>query len=968
MPGDQLRRVAGRVLGPSWTAREAELGTVTVALPDGDDVHAPALLGDPCAVVDLLIDRYPTSSWSPSLRWLHAVVTFAVDAAVSGLILPTLDTTGLRWRARWELIDNADIDERVSSLIETMPQVLVSTSSRDARGIIEDCADAACRRALRASGWRPPLPRSRTAPVVAVRRITTGLTDETGTVVGDTERHEAAFATVSTAMSDTRRLAEGSNPIACRGRLTPGDPDEPWRLWFEVVPLDDPAAAVPWADVFAESTDAREKLGSGSLASVRRHLRDLAIRLAALVPGLDRLDEDPSLGEIFLDLDDVVLLLSDGLELCEHAGAPILVPTGLVRRKLRLTASATPAEGGGVSSDLSTSMIDVDWGLALGDDALSDAELRALADAKSGLVQLRGDWVRVDAGQARAALEQLGAKRQGSSTMSPAQLLRAAAEAMSAEPGDAADADGVGAVIEVRDDESSTSWLNDLLAGLPDDRLVEAHEPAGFVGELRPYQRRALGWMQFLGRLGLGGCLADDMGLGKTPTTLAHLLGRAGRAPSLVLCPLSVVHNWDSEAAHFTPGLSVFVAHGPDRPVGEKFLQVAAEVDIVVTTYGTVTRDIDTYEMVDWEIVVCDEAQAIKNHHTKAARAVRRLPAMQKVALTGTPVENRLAELWAILDAVNPGMLGGITWFRERFATPIERGDEGDALEGMRRLTEPFVLRRTKADKTLVPDLPDRIEAVAWATLTQEQAGLYQAVLDDFLAEADAAAEAAERRGEPGGGDMARRGLVLATLTRLKQICNHPAHYLADGSTIEGRSGKLARFDELVDELLDNGERALVFTQYRTMGELLADHLGRRLGERPAFLHGGVSSNGRRTMVERFQAGEGSPLQIVSLKAGGTGLNLTAASRVIHYDRWWNPAVEDQATDRAWRIGQQRTVFVHKLVCQGTLEERIDGLITEKKALAERAVGSGEAWLTEMGTDELRDLLSLDPSSTVVER
>ncbi len=967
MPGDQLRRVAGRVLGPSWTAREAELGTVTVALPDGDDVHAPALVGDPCAVVDLLIDRYPTASWSPSMRWLHAVVTFVVDAAVSGLILPTLDTTGLRWQARWELLDTAEVDERVASLLETMPQVLVAASSRDGRAIIEDCADAACRRALRAAGWRPPLPRSRTAPVVAIRRITTGLTDETAIVVGETDRHEAAFATVSSAMSDTRRLAEGSTPIGCRGRLTPGDADEPWRLWFEVVPLDDPAAAVPWADVFAESPEARAGLGGGSLASARRYLRDLAIRLAALVPGLDRLDHDPSLGELFLDVDDVVLLLSDGLELCEHAGAPILVPTGLVRRKLRLTASATPSEGGGVSSDLSTSMVDVDWGLALGDDALTDAELRALADAKSGLVQLRGDWVRVDASQARAALEQLGDKRTRSSTMSPAELLRAAAEAMTADDVDGESGGGTGAVIDIADNESSASWLNDLMAGLPDDRLTEADEPAGFVGELRPYQRRALGWIQFLGRLGLGGCLADDMGLGKTPTTLAHLVARAGRAPSLVLCPLSVVHNWEAEAAHFAPGLSVFVAHGPDRPVGERFLQTVAEFDIVVTTYGTVTRDVDTFEMVDWEIVVFDEAQAIKNHHTKAARAVRRLPALQKVALTGTPVENRLAELWAILDAVNPGMLGGITWFRERFATPIERGDD-DALDGMRRLTEPFVLRRTKADRTLVPDLPDRIEAVAWATLTQEQAGLYQAVLDDFLAEADAVVQAADRRGDPGGADMARRGLVLATLTRLKQICNHPAQYLADGSTIEGRSGKLARFDELVDELLDAGERALVFTQYRTMGELLADHLGRRLGERPAFLHGGVSRSGRQGMVERFQAGEGSPLQIVSLKAGGTGLNLTAASRVIHYDRWWNPAVEDQATDRAWRIGQQRTVFVHKLVCQGTLEERIDALITEKKALAERAVGAGEAWLTEMGTEELRDLLTLDASSTVDER
>ena len=744
-------------------------------------------------------------------------------------------------------------------------------------------------------------------------------------------------------MSDVRSMAEGSTPLASRGRLEPREPGEPWLLQFEVVSQDDPTQAVGWHEVFEGTAAAKALVEDRSLSPVRRYLRDLSGRLAALVPGLDRLDDEGPTGEIELDLDEVALLLVDGLDLCERAGAPILVPKGLVRRRLRLTAKATPTEGGGVSADLGTTMVDVDWGMAMGDEALTEQELKALADAQSGLVQLRGEWVRVDTAEARGALQELTDKRSKQSQVSPAELLKAAAEALAA--GD----------IEFETDESTNdnasadSWLNDLMAGLPDDELREADEPALFEGELRPYQRRALGWMQFLGRLGLGGCLADDMGLGKTPTTLAHIQGRAGMRPTLVLCPLSVVHNWEAEAVRFTPTLRVTVVHGPSRPTGEKLIDVVAESDLVISTYGTATRDVDTLRMIDWELVVCDEAQAIKNHHTNAAQAVRELDAQQVIALTGTPVENRLAELWAILDAVNPGMLGGVTWFRDRFATPIEqRGDE-QALEGMRRLTGPFVLRRTKADKSLVPDLPDKVESVAWATLTPEQAGLYRAVLDDFLAEAD----------EEDG--MKRRGLVLATLTRLKQICNHPAHFLADGSTIAGRSGKLERFDELVDELLDADERALVFTQYKGMGDILAEHLADRLGDRPAFLHGGVSRGRREQMIEDFQSGASLPLQLVSLKAGGTGLNLTAASRVIHYDRWWNPAVEDQATDRAWRIGQQRTVFVHKLVCQGTLEERIDELLTEKKALADRAVGSGENWLTEMSTDELRDLMSLDP-------
>ncbi len=485
------------------------------------------------------------------------------------------------------------------------------------------------------------------------------------------------------------------------------------------------------------------------------------------------------------------------------------------------------------------------------------------------------------------------------------------------------------------------AWTDELLAGLPDGRLEEVHEPVGFVGELRPYQRRGLAWLQFLERLGLGGCLADDMGLGKTATALAHLLGRPG--PHLVVCPLSVVHNWQAEAARFAPALRVVVHHGAERAEQE-----LAGADLVITTYGLLPRDVEHLGAVEWSTVVADEAQVIKNPATHAAKAMRTLRAGQKLALTGTPVENRLADLWAILDVVNPGMLGSRERFRHRFAKPIERDGDGEAAARLRRITQPFVLRRTKADRSLVPDLPDKIEQIAWAGLTREQAVLYQHVVDQLLADAAAAT------------GMKRRGLVLAALTRLKQICNHPVHVLGDGSRLAGRSGKLARFDELVDELLDVGERALVFTQFREMGELLVRHVAERLELRAPFLHGGVSRSRRDAMVADFQAGVGPPLLLVSLKAGGTGLNLTAASQVIHYDRWWNPAVEDQATDRAWRIGQGRTVNVHKLVCEGTVEERIAALIDQKRALADAVVGSGESWLSELSTAELRDLVRLE--------
>ncbi|HRE01551.1 MAG TPA: DEAD/DEAH box helicase, partial [Ilumatobacteraceae bacterium] len=346
-----------------------------------------------------------------------------------------------------------------------------------------------------------------------------------------------------------------------------------------------------------------------------------------------------------------------------------------------------------------------------------------------------------------------------------------------------------------------------------------------------------------------------------------------------------------------------------------------------------------------------DEAQAIKNHLTKAARAVRRLQAASKFALTGTPIENHLGELWSILDAVNPGLYGSAAQFGHRYAKPIQKEGDAAATAALTTLTQPFVLRRTKADKTLLPELPDKIEQVAWATLTREQTVMYQAVVDQLLANAHA---------EIG---MKRRGLVLAALTRLKQVCNHPAHAAGDGSRLAGRSGKLNRFDELVDDLIEVGEHALVFTQFREMGLLLQRHLRDRLAMDAPFLHGGVSRTGREGMVRRFQAGEGAPLLIVSLKAGGTGLNLTRASQVIHYDRWWNPAVEDQATDRAWRLGQDHTVLVHKLVCQGTLEERIAQLIEDKRQLASSVLGGGETWLSELSTDDLRDLVTLGPGA-----
>ncbi len=981
----------------------------------------------------VVTERHAKEETSASLRWMFAAADLGLFAARAGMLAPVVEEGevpeasglsvegGTLWEARWRLRHGVELERAVTELGRQAPPAVWApfaggAPTGAARDVVEYFADGAARWALKSAGWQSDLGRSSRADMVIARRITAALGSEPEVAVTNGEQRTAAAA-AGLALEEHRVALDAGLGFRCRARLrlpdatpeTDGTDDngesesDPWRVTFEVVLVDDPAVTFPWADLLAKRVEASTTPGGvavtdASLAVIVGQVTSLAERLAAQIPEFASLT--PASGEVLLDLDQVTRLLADGVERCAALGCALLVPKELARRRVHLAGTASAERGGGPSADLGQTMVDVDWSVALGEHRLTDAEIAALAESKSQLVQLRGAWVRVDAGQAATALEQLG-KRRKHSTMTPAELLKLSAVA-GGRNGDKAGGSGPGPsgsgdqLIELtaednNDDRSSADgWLSDLLAGLPDDRLTEADEPEGFVGQLRPYQRRAVGWLAFLARLGLGGCLADDMGLGKTPTTLAHLVGHIGDRPSLVLCPLSVVHNWEAEAAAFTPKMRVLVAHGAGRKRGEEFAEQLAEVDLVITTYGTVSRDIEAMAATEWNIVVCDEAQAIKNHRTKAARAVRALEARQLVALTGTPVENRLTELWSILDAANPGSLGGIGWFRDTFATPIETKNDEGALAGMKQLTSPFVLRRTKADKSLVPDLPDKIEQVAWARLTDEQAGLYQAVLDDFLAQADGADGDEDSMlaaaGDGGGGGpgwtrdarstgqadqqsaMQRRGLVLATLTRLKQICNHPAQFLAAGGEepgrLSGRSGKLDRFDELVTELLEADERALIFTQYREMGELLVAHLAQAHDVRAKFLHGGVSRSGREEMVTTFQSGEGPPLQVVSLKAGGTGLNLTAASRVIHYDRWWNPAVENQATDRAWRIGQQSTVFVHKLVCRGTMEERIDLLLQDKKTLADSAVGTGEGWLTEMGTDELKGLFSLGQEAT----
>jgi non-specific serine/threonine protein kinase len=583
--------------------------------------------------------------------------------------------------------------------------------------------------------------------------------------------------------------------------------------------------------------------------------------------------------------------------------------------------------------------VDYQWQLSLGDEPLTATELRRLTTLKAPLVRLRGQWVELDPKRLAAGLKLIAAK----GTMTVAELLHAG---LSADGGPA----GL-PVVSV----AAEGALGELLAGQVDRRIEPVPTPDGFTGTLRPYQERGLAWLAFLEQLGLGAVLADDMGLGKSATILALLLHRSATAPTLLICPMSLVGNWQREVAKFAPQLRVHVHHGAERAKGREFTRAVAEADLVLTTYALAARDAAALADVTWQRIVVDEAQAIKNAATRQALAVRGLPAHHRIAVTGTPVENRLADLWSIMEFANPGLLGSATTFRARFAEPVERRGDEEAASRLRRLTGPFVLRRVKTDKSIIADLPEKVETEVVCNLTAEQASLYQAVVDDMMA-----------RIESSEG-IERRGLVLATMTKLKQVCNHPAQLLRDGSRLLGRSGKLDRLDGIIDEVLAAGEKALLFSQYAEFGGMLRGYLSARFGREVLFLHGGVAKADRDAMVTRFQdpGPTSPPLFVLSLKAGGTGLTLTAANHVIHVDRWWNPAVEDQATDRAFRIGQTRNVQVHKFVCAGTVEQKISDMIRDKRGLAARIVGTGESWITEMSTSELRSLFELEAGAVV---
>ncbi len=722
-------------------------------------------------------------------------------------------------------------------------------------------------------------------------------------------------------------------------RLEEPTDDSDWRVTFLLQNKDDPSLMVTPDHLWAN-----DEMPGLKVDELKEYLILSLSRTAKISSSVrDGLDQNDITGYI-TDMDGAFKFLNDDAETLRDAGYAVLLPSWWSRKGSKPRIVGQTDKGFNSSTGMLSldTIVSFDWEAALGDQKVTLQELEDLARIKEPLVRVRGRWVAVNKSEIKSAVKFL---KKGPKRMTFRDVIKTTL-GMADLPQEL-EFGGV----------QTAGHMTDVLQKIEGQaEFEELEQPEGFTGTLRPYQVRGYSWLVFLSQWGLGGCLADDMGLGKTVQMLAliqHDWPKSQR-PTLLVCPTSVMNNWQREAARFTHNLPVMIHHGSDRLKSHKFQDAAQRHAIVITSYGLLQRDLKLLSEIDWQGVVLDEAQNIKNPEAKQSKATRSLTAEYKFALTGTPVENHLGDLWSIMDFLNPGFLGTQGQFQRNYMTPVQTRHDEEVADRLKRATGPFILRRVKTDKSIISDLPEKMEMNVLCPLTKEQASLYASIIKDT------------ERALASSEGIQRKGIILSTLTRLKQVCNHPAHFLGDNSSMGDRSGKLARLIGMLDEVISAGERALVFTQYAEMGKMLQSHLKKIFNVDVPFLYGAVPKSKRDEMVDNFQGGDGPSIFILSLKAGGTGLNLTAANHVFHFDRWWNPAVENQATDRAFRIGQKRSVQVHKMMCAGTLEERINDMIEAKKLVADKVVGTGEGWLTEMSNNDLRNILSLSREAAII--
>jgi superfamily II DNA or RNA helicase len=935
---DELAGVMGRIqLQASWSAGQVVVwaggrGTTSTTNDDladlleavggpavGWSLHPDVLLSSGARAEALAIPIRESLGWlvavsgssagedvSPSVTWMGRVALLGVRLVAAGAVVPTVranrsaDGRGVDVSVGWvpALVDEKELE----ALAAGMPGAVVALAPAAARATTTAVLGAVVDAIVSEAAGRLELP----APPPTVR--TAGEVAEAFTTRLDGSTFRAPAGPVAQV---ARRLEQWSRSVTAPRRprlvvqLEPPDANGAWFL------------SVLGPGATGQLLPIEVALSDGGPS---RLLADELVRLERTLPVLHR-PGAMRRGQVVLSQDEAWELMTvTGAEL-DAAGFDVRVPP-LSRRRpspmLRLFA-----EPAGESHVGAHQLSNVRWSVVFDDLELTAADITRLATEAKPLVQARGRWVeldRVDLKEAAAAL----AERARMTTLSGAEILR---------HGLGLEASPFGRV-----SVAGTGWATELFEKAQAAPDAPTTRPEGFAGELRSYQAEALSWLGFLDAVELGGCLALDMGLGKTPTVLAHIARTTGQGPVLVIAPPAVVGNWAAEAARFTPQLRVVVHHGASRATADELESDVANADVVITTYGTAVRDVDALAERPWARIVLDEAQAIKNPASETAQQLRRLPARTRVVLTGTPIENGLGDLWALLDFTNPGLVG------TRPAFMAQMAGEGEA--ALRALNGILVFRRTKSEPEVAAELPDRIDELDHCTMTPEQIGLYQAVLDGLVVDT---AEVGRDR---------RQGAILAAITALKQICNHPAAYQDDGRPLAGRSGKLARLEEIVESVFAAGERILIFTHFAQWGQKLAAYLSEVTGTTIACYDGSLNRTTRDRLIAEFQAGEGAGALVLSLKAGGTGLNLTAASHVVLYDRWWNPAVEDQARDRAWRIGQTRTVVSHRLVCPGTVDERVEEVVAGKRHIADMVLPASSS-LADLSGEQLQVALGL---------
>jgi hypothetical protein len=908
-----------------------------VPLPGGDT--APAVAAPLLDVLGWLVAvgaSDATADRSPSVAWLGQVAVEAVRHVAQGRMVPLLNRAK-RARRRKGAADQGTPDEgtfavtwspalpdpgQLDRLARALPGAVTASNGAAeppavVQAVLADIVTAICAKAATGRDFPAPPPKPRDKSEVAEAML--------ARLDGSTFDAPARFGAEL-----ARRVEQWAKPATSPSRVTlvvqldPPDHGDAWKL----------AVLAPGDRRDLEPVEAAMVTGS---TARRKEVQDDLARLERLFPPLLR-PGGHRRGEVILSQDEAWQLMTETGAALAAAGYDIRVPQLSRRRaapQLRLTAEESGERVVGARQ-----LADVRWSAVFGDVELTAAEIMRLASEARPMIKSRDTWVALDHADLAEAAAAL-AERADKNRLTGAEMLR---HALGLE----------GSPLAGGISLAGAGWAADLLRSAASVTSDPTRTPEGFRGELRSYQAEALAWLGFLDDAELGGCLALDMGLGKTPTMLAHLARTARETPALVIAPPAVVGNWAAEARTFTPQLRVVVHHGATRAEDDEIASEVGRADVLLTTYGTAVRDIDALAAITWGQVVLDEAQVIKNPASETAQQLRRLQARSRLALTGTPIENGLGDLWAIMDFCNPGLVGP----RAAFVSQLSR--EGSAREGaesaLRALNGILVFRRTKSEPAIAAELPDRIDELDRCGMTPEQIGLYQAVLDQLVIDT----------ADPGDGSPRPKGRVLAAITALKQICNHPEAYRPTGGPLGGRSGKLARLEELVEQVFANGERVLIFTHFAQWGEKLATYLTERFDQPIECYHGGLARGARDRMVAEFQRSTGPGALVLSLKAGGTGLNLTAASHVVLYDRWWNPAVEDQARDRVWRIGQKSTVIAHRLICPGTVDERVEEVVAGKRRVADLVLPKASS-LDDLDAEQLRAALGLQPDALLVD-